>query len=221
MPTHVIIGGKKFILQLVPCGVLRPDCRAVIGNASYRPMAFLKEVGKLRDLGVEIDRQLFVSNRARSSALSPHDRARRRKRPGARRSAPPAAHRPAYEDKMARNGLRVVDLLNSICSRRISQMPSREEHHRARTLRHRAARSAQMYEEYARAAEQIRAFVTIRRATEQSHPQRRKRDVRRAHKAPCLTSITAPIRSSLRPRNIRGAVTGTGGRPPPSARSSA
>ncbi|HEX4178869.1 MAG TPA: adenylosuccinate synthetase, partial [Rhizomicrobium sp.] len=38
----VIIRGQKFILQLVPCGVLRPDCRAVIGNGVVLdPMAFL------------------------------------------------------------------------------------------------------------------------------------------------------------------------------------
>ncbi len=49
----VIIRGQKFILQLVPCGVLRPDCRAVIGNGVVLdPLAFLKEVGKLRALGV-------------------------------------------------------------------------------------------------------------------------------------------------------------------------
>ncbi len=28
----VIIGGKKFVLQLIPCGVLRPECKGVIGN---------------------------------------------------------------------------------------------------------------------------------------------------------------------------------------------
>ena len=61
----VIINGTKFVLQLVPCGVLRPDCRAVIGNGVVLdPLAFLKEIGKLRDLGVNVDEQLFVSNRA-------------------------------------------------------------------------------------------------------------------------------------------------------------
>ena len=39
----VIIRGQKFVLQLVPCGVLRPDCRAVIGNGVVLdPLAFLK-----------------------------------------------------------------------------------------------------------------------------------------------------------------------------------
>src|SRR5438477_3876262 len=61
----VIIGGKKFVLQLVPCGVLREGCRGVIGNGIVLdPMAFLKEVATLRGVGVKIDGNLFVSNRA-------------------------------------------------------------------------------------------------------------------------------------------------------------
>ena len=65
----VIIAGKKFVLQLIPCGVLRPECRGVIGNGVVLdPMAFLSEVKKLRDAGLPIrggaDGQLFVSNRA-------------------------------------------------------------------------------------------------------------------------------------------------------------
>src|SRR3978361_5367 len=52
----VIINGKKFILQLVPCGVLRAGCRSVIGNGVVLdPMAFLKEVAALRETGVQVD----------------------------------------------------------------------------------------------------------------------------------------------------------------------
>ena len=52
----VIINGKKFILQLVPCGVLRAGCASVIGNGVVLdPIAFLKEVGGLRDMGVQVD----------------------------------------------------------------------------------------------------------------------------------------------------------------------
>jgi adenylosuccinate synthase len=53
------------VLQLIPCGVLRPNCKGVIGNGVVLdPIAFLKEVAKLRELGVDVDEQLFVSNRA-------------------------------------------------------------------------------------------------------------------------------------------------------------
>ena len=94
MPGHtVIIAGKKFILQLVPCGVLRPDCQAVIGNGVVLdPMAFLNEVEKLRDAGLNVDGQLFVSNRAQ--VILPYHRmielaarARRDGRRSARRAA--------------------------------------------------------------------------------------------------------------------------------------
>src|SRR5437879_12984212 len=48
----VIISGKKFVLQLIPCGVLRPDTKGVIGNGVVLdPMAFLSEVKKLREIG--------------------------------------------------------------------------------------------------------------------------------------------------------------------------
>src|SRR6266567_3642788 len=61
----VIIRGQKFILQLIPCGVLRPGCKGVIGNGVVLdPVAFLKEVGRIRDLGVDVDGALKVSNRA-------------------------------------------------------------------------------------------------------------------------------------------------------------
>src|ERR1700722_3874831 len=61
----VIIKGKKFVLQLIPCGVLPPECKVVIGNGVVRdPMAFLGEVKKLKDAGLPVDGQLFISNRA-------------------------------------------------------------------------------------------------------------------------------------------------------------
>jgi len=48
----VIIKGKKFVLQLIPCGVLRPETRGVIGNGVVLdPMAFLNEVRSSRTRG--------------------------------------------------------------------------------------------------------------------------------------------------------------------------
>jgi adenylosuccinate synthase len=55
----VIIRGQKFVLQLIPCGVLRPRCKGIIGNGVVLdPLAFLKEVAHLRELGVAVDDQL-------------------------------------------------------------------------------------------------------------------------------------------------------------------
>ena len=111
----VIIQGQKFVLQLIPCGVLRPNCKGVIGNGVVLdPIAFLKEVAKLRDLGVDVDNQLYVSNRAQ--VILPYHRMielAAESAPGRQKIGTTSRGiGPAYEDKMARSGLRVVDLLN-------------------------------------------------------------------------------------------------------------
>ena len=112
----VIIGGKRFVLQLVPCGVLRPDCRAVIGNGVVLdPMAFLSEVARLKELGVDVAGQLFVSDRAH--VILPYHRMielASENAPGRMKIGTTSRGiGPAYEDKMKRGGLRVVDLLNT------------------------------------------------------------------------------------------------------------
>ena len=78
------------------------------------PIAFLKEVGRLRELGVDVDGQLFVSNRAQ--VILPYHRMielAAESAPGRQKIGTTSRGiGPAYEDKMARSGLRVVDLLN-------------------------------------------------------------------------------------------------------------
>jgi adenylosuccinate synthase len=160
----VIIGGKKFILQLVPCGVLRPDCRGVIGNGVVLdPMAFLQEVGKLRELGIDVDRQLFISNRAQ--VILPYHRMielAAESAPGRQKIGTTSRGiGPAYEDKMARSGLRVVDLLNTSLLRTHIQNACHEKNAIAHALFGTDPLDPlKMYEEYTRAATQIAPFVT-------------------------------------------------------------
>jgi adenylosuccinate synthase len=160
----VIIHGQKFILQLVPCGVLRPDCQAVIGNGVVLdPMAFLREVGKLRELGVDVDRQLFVSNRAH--VILPYHRMielAAESAPGRKKIGTTSRGiGPAYEDKTARNGLRVIDLLNPGLLKTHIENACREKNTIAHALfGTEPLDPAQMYEEYARAAEKVAPFVT-------------------------------------------------------------
>src|SRR6202795_1112963 len=111
----VIIRGKKFVLQLVPCGVLCVGCSSVIGNGVVLdPIAFLKEVGGLRDAGVQVDGYLFVSNRAQ--VILPYHRMielASENAPGrVKIGTTSRGIGPAYEDKMGRRGLRVADLLD-------------------------------------------------------------------------------------------------------------
>jgi adenylosuccinate synthase len=160
----VIIQGKKFVLQLVPCGVLRPGCRAVIGNGVVLdPLAFLKEVKMLREAGVQVDGNLFVSNRAH--VILPYHRMIEmgaENAPGrVKIGTTSRGIGPAYEDKMGRRGLRVADLLDRELLRTTIENACREKNMIAHALFNSEPLDADsMYAEYSKAAEQVAPFVT-------------------------------------------------------------
>jgi adenylosuccinate synthase len=159
----VIINGKKFVLQLVPCGVLRPRCRSVIGNGVVLdPLAFLKEVAGLREVGVEVDGHLFVSNRAH--VILPYHRMielAAENAPGrVKIGTTSRGIGPAYEDKMGRRGLRVADLLDSQLLKKHIENAVREKNMIAHALFNTEPLDAdKMYTEYSQAAEKIAPFV--------------------------------------------------------------
>ena len=159
----VIINGKKFVLQLVPCGVLRTGCRSVIGNGVVLdPLAFLKEVGGLREAGVKVDGNLFVSNRAH--VILPYHRMielASENAPGrVKIGTTSRGIGPAYEDKMGRRGLRVADLLDLKLLKKHIENAVREKNMIAHALFNSEPLDAdKMYKEYAEAAEKIAPFV--------------------------------------------------------------
>src|SRR6202451_1314793 len=159
----VIINGKKFILQLVPGGILRPECTSVIGNGVVLdPMAFLKEVATLRDAGVKVDGNLFVSNRAQ--VILPYHRMMElgsENAPGrVKIGTTSRGIGPSYEDKMGRRGLRVADLLDTQLLRAHIENTCREKNMIAPALFNSEPLDAdKMFHEYAEAAEQMRPFV--------------------------------------------------------------
>ncbi len=159
----VIINGKKFVLQLVPCGVLRSGCRSVIGNGVVLdPIAFLKEIGGLREIGVKVDGHLFVSNRAH--VILPYHRMielAAENAPGrVKIGTTSRGIGPAYEDKMGRRGLRVADLLDSQLLKKHIENAVREKNMIAHALFNSEPLDAdKMYTEYAQAAEKVAPFV--------------------------------------------------------------
>ena len=160
----VIIHGRKFVLQLIPCGVLRPGCKGVIGNGVvFDPAAFLNEVRKLREAGLPVDGQLFVSDRAQ--VILPYHRMIELAAETAPGRQPIGTTRrgigPAYEDKVHRNGLRVADLLNTSLLRTHIQNACHEKNTIAHALFGTEPLDPRaMYEEYAKLAEQVAPFVT-------------------------------------------------------------
>jgi adenylosuccinate synthase len=159
----VIVGDQKFVLQLIPCGVLRPGCKGIIGNGVVLdPLAFLKEVARLRELGVGVDSQLFVSNR--TQVILPYHRMielAAESAPGRQKIGTTSRGiGPAYEDKMARSGLRIVDLLHPSLLKTHIEAACAEKNAIAHALFGTDPLDpGKMYDEYAAAAEQVRPFV--------------------------------------------------------------
>src|SRR5215469_5307977 len=159
----VMIGGEKFILQLVPCGVLRPGRISVIGNGVVLdPVAFLKEVAGLRKAGINVDGRLLVSNRAH--VILPYHRMielAAENAPGrVKIGTTSRGIGPAYEDKMGRRGLRVQDLLDLNLLKKHIENAVREKNMIAHALFNSEPVDAdKMYAEYAQAAEKIAPFV--------------------------------------------------------------
>jgi adenylosuccinate synthase len=159
----VIIGEHKFVLQLIPCGVIRPKCKGVIGNGVVLdPIYFLDEIDRVRKTGLDIDGRLFVSNRAQ--VILPYHRMielAAETAPGRQKIGTTSKGiGPAYEDKMARSGLRVVDLLNTSLLKTHIEAACEEKNAIAHALFGTDPLDpAKMYDDYAAAAERIRPLV--------------------------------------------------------------
>src|SRR6187549_1827927 len=109
----VFVEGQKFVLHLIPSGILHAGVACVIGNGVViDPEALFKEVDELARLGISVDGRLLVSEKAH--VILPYHReldvlseARRGERKIGTTSR---GIGPAYEDKIGRRGIRVGDL---------------------------------------------------------------------------------------------------------------
>ena len=109
----VVANGKKFILQLVPTGILRPGKIAVIGQGVViNPEALLQELDGLAGNGVNARERLKISDRAH--LIMPyhrsHELAAEQARGVGKIGTTAKGIGPTYEDKSGRRGLRTGDL---------------------------------------------------------------------------------------------------------------
>ena len=111
----LVIDGKKTALHLIPSGILRSHVNCVIGNGVVvAPDALLKEIQMLEERGVKVRGRLKVSGSC--PLILPYhialDQAREAARGNAKIGTTGRGIGPAYEDKVARRGLRLSDLAN-------------------------------------------------------------------------------------------------------------
>ncbi len=110
----VISGGTKYVLHLIPSGILWPDKKCVIGNGVViDPIGLLQEIDKLRGQGVLITPENLVISEHAHLTLRYHrelDRAREKQRGANAIGTTGRGIGPTYADKIERQGLRVTDL---------------------------------------------------------------------------------------------------------------
>ena len=112
----LVIEGEKTVLHLIPSGILREGVMCLIGNGVVlSPEALLKEMAELESQGVPVRERLRISP-ACPLILPSHvalDQARELARGSDKIGTTGRGIGPAYEDKVARRGLRVGDLLDA------------------------------------------------------------------------------------------------------------
>jgi len=111
----VIVDGRKYVLHLIPAGILHPHKQCAIGNGVViDPIALKQEIAGLAEGGIVCSGRLYVSNRAHV-IMEYHrliEKVDEERRGEDRIGTTSRGIGPAYEDKMGRRGLRICDLSN-------------------------------------------------------------------------------------------------------------
>ncbi len=111
----LIINDQKTVLHLIPSGILRDGVKCYIGNGVViEPQALIKEITDLEASGVDVQSRLYISKAA--PVIMPYhiklDQLRELKKGKEAIGTTGRGIGPAYEDKVARRGIRIGDLLN-------------------------------------------------------------------------------------------------------------
>ncbi len=159
---HTIrIGEKEFILHLIPSGILREDVTCVIGNGVVLdPEALIHEMEFLRSQNINIEGRLFISHNAHL-IMPYHKLLDSIKEEGENKIGTTGKGiGPCYNDKYARRGIRIVDLLNKDELIKKIKLNLKEKNALLKNVYHREELDAdKIIEEYLRFDELIDPYV--------------------------------------------------------------
>ncbi len=158
----VFIGKQKYVLHLVPSGILRKRKSCVIGNGVViDPVGLVEEIGGLLKLGVKVDGNLFISETAH--LVFPYHReldAQREILKGKNRiGTTKRGIGPAYGDKAARTGLRMIDLIDPARFETLLRQKIRENNEILKAFGARPLSFKQVLAAYRAAGDRLKPFV--------------------------------------------------------------
>jgi adenylosuccinate synthase len=160
----VILGARKYVLHLIPSGILRPQKVCVIGNGVViDPVSLVGEIETLKAQGVKIRKgQLLISDAAH--LVFPYHRVldeQREARKGRNKiGTTKRGIGPAYGDKAARTGLRMCDLIQPEVFTEKLRSRMKENNAILKALGAPPISFKEVNDSYLGAAEKLRPFVT-------------------------------------------------------------
>jgi adenylosuccinate synthase len=159
----VFIGTKKYVLHLVPSGILRKEKICVIGNGVViDPISLVEEIVGLKKLGIPVDRNLLISETAH--LVFPYHReldAQREILKGKNKiGTTKRGIGPAYGDKAARTGLRMIDLINPPRFELQLRQRIKENNEILKALGAAPLSFKKVHQAYRAAGDKLRPFVT-------------------------------------------------------------
>ena len=158
----VHIKGQKYILHLVPSGILRPKKTCVIGNGVVvDPVSLVEEIEGLRRLGIRFNGNLFLSETVH--LVFPYHReldAQREILKGKNKlGTTKRGIGPAYGDKAARTGLRVIDLVKPDRFRKQLEFKIRENNEILKAFGAKPLSFKTVHDQYRAAGDYLKPFV--------------------------------------------------------------
>lgn len=126
----VSFNGKTYVLHLLPSGIFHPDVVCVIGNGVVLdPIALIEEIEMVKSAGVNVSERLLISHKAH--LIMPYHKLLDKlyEQGDGKIGTTGKGIGPAYVDKYARVGIRVVDLLDRdvLCRKLRKNIESKNE----------------------------------------------------------------------------------------------
>jgi adenylosuccinate synthase len=160
----LVVKGEKFVFHLIPSGILHKGKRCIIGNGVVvDPQVLIEEIDGLKEKGyLQDDSQFLLSEEAH--VIFPYhkmiDKGRERIRSGEIGTTGRGIG-PAYEDKVSRDGIRVVDFAEEEVFRgKLEENLAQKNYYLTHVLGEKGLELEPLYQEYMKYGERLRKYVT-------------------------------------------------------------
>ena len=157
----IVLGGEKFIFHLIPSGILYKNKKCIIGNGVVLdPAVLLEEIAEIKRRGYfRNDSQLMISEETHL-ILPYHRRIDMAREKVFKIGVTGRGIGPAYEDKVARCGIRVIDLMDEkVFREKLEQNLAQKNLYLVQVLKEKSFEFSEIYDEYLRFKSQLEKYV--------------------------------------------------------------